>query len=66
MGQMMYFGGYPNKNLYSIIMAEDCSMERVKMPFNFYDGSCNSFMDQTKVLLCFSSDTLPDVDGCHM
>ena len=37
-----------------------------KMPFHFYDGACNSFTSQTKVLLCFSSDTLPSVKGCHM
>ena len=73
MGQMMYFGGFPNTDRYSIIIGEKCRMkensveyEDFKMPFHFYDGACNSFMGQTRVLLCFSSDTLPDVGGCHM
>ena len=73
MGHMMYFGGYPHTNEYSIIVGEKCRMKGMviegyneEMPFHFYDGACNSFMGQTKVLLCFSSDTLPDVDGCHM
>ena len=73
MGHMMYFGGFPNTNEYSIIIGETCGMKQrtdewefSQMPFHFYDGACNSFMGQTKVLLCFSSDTLPDVDGCHM
>ena len=70
MGHMMYFGGFPNTDQYSIILGEKCRMKGIpsdeKMPFDFYDGACNSFMGQTKVLLCFSSDTLPDVDGCHM
>ena len=71
---MMYFGGYPNTDQYRIIKGDKCRMksmtsemyEYYKMPFHFYDGACNSFMGQTKVLLCFSSDTLPDADGCHM
>ena len=65
MGQMMYFGGYPNTRQFSII--EKCKMKRSypDMPFHFYDGSSNSFMESTKVLLCFSSFTMPTVDDCH-
>ena len=68
MGHMMYFGGYPNTDQYSIITGGKCGMKAIKdeyykMPFHFYDGACNSFMGQTKVLLCFSADL---TDGCHM
>ena len=55
MGQMMYFGGYPNTRQYSII--HDCKIDRhySEMPFDFYRGACNSFMEPTpKVLLCFN------------
>ena len=65
-GHMMYFGGYPNTRQFSII--DNCRIEKYypEMPFHFYDGSCNSFMGQTKVLLCFSSFTIPKVNDCHL
>ena len=55
MGQMMYFGGSTNRRQYSII--RDCKVERQldEMPFDYYRGACNSFMEPTpKVLLCFN------------
>ena len=64
MGRMMHFGG-ENKRHYSII--KDCSMELQypDMPFDYYDGACNSFLKPTpKVLLCFSSAST-DAGICH-
>ena len=63
MGKMMHFGGAFRKQ-YSII--EDCKIETQwpEMPFEFYEGACNSFLKPTpKVLLCFSSAT--DGRVCH-
>ena len=57
MGQMMYFGGTPNTKQYSIIRDKWCNVERqlTEMPFDYFRGACNSFMEPTpKVLLCFS------------
>ena len=65
-GEAMYFGGFPNTRQYSII--ENCKMteQTDKMPMHFYDGSCATFLEPTqKVLLCFSSFTLPIVKKCH-
>ena len=66
MGQMMYFGGFPNSQKYFTI--KNCEMKREysKLPFHYYDGSCNSFLEPSpKVLLCFSSFTIPKVTKCH-
>ena len=55
MGEMMYFGGTPNWRQYSIIRG--CQVERQfsEMPFDYFRGACNSFMEPTpKVLLCFN------------
>ena len=55
MGEMMYFGGTPNSKQYSIIRG--CQVERQysEMPFDYFRGACNSFMEPTpKVLLCFN------------
>ena len=64
MGKMMHFGG-ANRKHYSII--KDCKMDVQwpDMPFEFYDGACNSFLKPSpKVLLCFSSATT-DAGECH-
>ena len=56
MGEMMYFGGTPNTKQYSIIR-KHCQVERqfTEMPFDYFRGACNSFMEPTpKVLLCFN------------
>ena len=71
MGKMMHFGG-ENKRHYSII--KDCGMDLQypDMPFDYYDGACNSFLKPSpKVLLCFSSARVSSYDGdfpgqeCH-
>ena len=52
---MMYFGGSTNRRQYNII--RDCHVERQfdEMPFDYFRGACNSFMEPTpKVLMCFN------------
>lgn len=64
MGKMMHFGG-ENKRHYSII--NDCRMDLQypDMPFDYYDGACNSFLKPTpKVLLCFSGANAYEGE-CH-
>ena len=66
MGTAMYFGGFPDTRQFSVI--ENCEMiqQPDKMPMHFYDGSCASFLEPIpRVLLCFSSFTLPTVKKCH-
>ena len=66
MGMAMYFGGFPNTRQFGIIGNCKMRLEKEMLPMDFYDGACASFLEPTpRVLLCFSSFTLPTVKKCH-
>ena len=53
------------ENFIKVSQIENCQMTRIgDLPFDYYRGSCNTFLEPNpRVLLCFSDN---DPKVCHM
>ena len=65
-GIMFIVGGYSNRDFTrQISIVESCRINKVgQLPYDFYDGACNSYTNEVgneSALLCFS---LHDKYGC--